>query len=101
MKCVKRGVSTMFQRLLVPLDGTVESERAIAFASGLARALGSEIRLLEVLPSPPDTVATKGAFVYLQRIAGELASVCPRIDTQVRTGSIADGVLSCVELISA
>jgi nucleotide-binding universal stress UspA family protein len=97
MKCVK----AMFRRLLVPLDGTLESERAVAFASGLARPLGSAISLLEVLPTPPEAVATKSAFVYLQHIARQLASVSPRIDTQVRTGSTADGVLSCVELISA
>jgi nucleotide-binding universal stress UspA family protein len=39
--------------------------------------------------------------VYLQRVGRELASASPRIDMQVRTGSTADGVLSCVELLSA
>src|SRR4051794_37457015 len=91
----------MFRRVLVPLDGTLESERAVAFASGLARSLRSAITLLDVLPAPPDGTATKTAFLYLERIVRGLALVNPRIDTQVRTGSTADGVLSCIELISA
>jgi nucleotide-binding universal stress UspA family protein len=88
-------VNVMVRRLLVPLDGAMESERAVAFASGLARCFRSELGLLEVLPAPPYAHATKSAFLYLERIARGIALAGPRIDTQVRTGSTADGALLC------
>jgi nucleotide-binding universal stress UspA family protein len=59
----------MFRRLLVRLDGTPDSELAIPLASYIARSLRSEIRLVDVPPSPPEENATRRAFRYLDRIA--------------------------------
>lgn len=46
-----------FKRILVPLDGSLLSERALPVAEALAQAFGSEIILLRVLdiplPTPP------------------------------------------------
>jgi len=92
----------MFQKLLLPLDGTREAERAVPITRSVANALGAEVRLVDVLPSVNvnrDTI--KCAFAYLDRIARHLAQTGVRVGTQVRTGCIADGVLSAVELVSA
>ena len=42
----------MFARLLVPLDGSDLAERALAYAEYIGREVGSEIRLLRVVPRP-------------------------------------------------
>jgi nucleotide-binding universal stress UspA family protein len=44
-----KGDHTMFQRILVPLDGSSRSERAIAVAARLARASGGAIILVRVV----------------------------------------------------
>ena len=44
---------TEFKRILVPLDGSSLSERALPEATALAQNLGSEIVLLRVLDIPP------------------------------------------------
>ena len=48
----------MFQRILVPLDGSVRAERAIPLAAQLARYAGGVILLLHVVTHPLDTVAS-------------------------------------------
>jgi nucleotide-binding universal stress UspA family protein len=47
------------QRILVPLDGSALSERALPLATALAQKFGSEIILLRVLDVPPPTLATR------------------------------------------
>lgn len=91
----------MFQRVLLPLDGSHTAEGAIPIAACIARSLRSEIRLVDVLPSGGDADATKCAFMYLNRMARQNALTGLCVGTQVRTGSIADGVLSAAELLSA
>ena len=46
------GSRTMFQRMLVPLDGSKRAERAIPVAARLAQASGGSIALLRVVTSP-------------------------------------------------
>jgi nucleotide-binding universal stress UspA family protein len=47
------------QRILVPLDGSALSERALPLAATLAEKFGSEVTLLRVLDVPPPTLATR------------------------------------------
>jgi nucleotide-binding universal stress UspA family protein len=91
----------IFRSLFVPLDGTPEAERGVMVASWLARSVESDITLVHVLPAAPEPLASKSAFLYLARIAHQLPLSGARVGMQVRTGSIADGVLSGVELASA
>lgn len=42
----------MYQRILVPLDGSKQAERAIPVASRLARVFGGSLVLLRVVPPP-------------------------------------------------
>lgn len=42
----------MFRRILVTTDGSAASETAFPYVAGLARALGSHVVLLHVIPEP-------------------------------------------------
>ena len=42
----------MFKKILLPLDGSAMSERAVDAAEEMARGSGGEILLLKVVPSP-------------------------------------------------
>jgi len=44
----------MFQRILVPLDGSARAERALSVAARTARASGGSIVLLRVVGLPAD-----------------------------------------------
>ncbi len=44
----------MFQRILVPLDGSARAERALPVAARLTRASGGSIVLLRAVTSPID-----------------------------------------------
>jgi nucleotide-binding universal stress UspA family protein len=97
----------MFERILVPLDGTKRSEKAIPVAARIARASKGTIVLVEVILPPvefgtytPDrTVALKpGAFVertetaasYLRGItmlyASDLAGI--DVETEILAGAV-------------
>jgi nucleotide-binding universal stress UspA family protein len=45
----------MFQRILVPLDGSARAERALPMAAKVARASGGSILLLQVVASPGES----------------------------------------------
>jgi nucleotide-binding universal stress UspA family protein len=53
----------MFQRILVPLDGSDGAERAIPVAARIARASGGSIVFIRVVP-PPAEVGTFGAGLH-------------------------------------
>ena len=44
----------MFQRIVVPLDGSARAERAVPVAARLARGAGGQVLLLEVVNTPTD-----------------------------------------------
>ncbi len=60
----------MFQRILVPLDGSKHAEKAIAVASRLARASGASIVFLRVVLPPADF----GKYAKQHSIAWEKAA---------------------------
>jgi nucleotide-binding universal stress UspA family protein len=74
----------MFNRILVPLDGSTLAERAIPHAEMFARIFGSSIILLQVLdptsyyenPNPVDPLSWQirkaGADMYMSGVAGRL-----------------------------
>lgn len=104
----------MFQRILVPLDGSARAEQAVPVAARIARASGGSITLLRVVTHPIDAVAylmqppettekahseshTK-AIDYLTRLAhsDELAGVATAVEV---TDSIpAQMILSAARL---
>jgi len=44
----------MFQRIVVPLDGSARAERAVPVAARLALRTGGQMLLLEVVSTPTD-----------------------------------------------
>jgi nucleotide-binding universal stress UspA family protein len=77
----------MFQKLLVPLDGTAESAVALPLARAVADATGAQMRLLRVThprgKSAQDADAAE-ATDYLARIGTELSRKDLPVDTAVR-----------------
>jgi hypothetical protein len=77
----QNGVTIMFNRILVPLDGSMLAERAIPHAEQFARIFGSSIILLQVLdptsyhenPNPVDPLSWQirkaEADMYMNGIA--------------------------------
>jgi len=59
----------MFDRILVPLDGSEHAERISGWVMGLAKSIGAEVELLAVVNPTQLTVPGAGA----RRSAGELA----------------------------
>ncbi|HLZ28117.1 MAG TPA: universal stress protein [Chloroflexota bacterium] len=86
----------MFSKILVPLDGTAESNIALPPARALARATGAPITLLRVVPRPY-TLAERTAFdetaQALNRVAAELASGGVEVEALVQGGDVVDEIL--------
>src|SRR5688572_21145980 len=68
-------ISTMYKKILVPLDGSGLAEMALPHAVEIARGTGSEVLLLRVVVSPlrdiPPADTTADAHVTAWRSAQE------------------------------
>jgi nucleotide-binding universal stress UspA family protein len=99
--------------VLVPVDGSALSERAIAVAERLAVPAGERIVLLHVVPpvNPARLVriseaaayrALEGSFAqawqYLARLQAPLARRGRTVRTAVRSGQAAEQILACARL---
>jgi nucleotide-binding universal stress UspA family protein len=82
--------SDMFRRIIVPLDGSVESNSALPVARTLARGTGSSVTLLRVRSRGESTQDLTAA---LERIARELASSEVQVRAVVRDGQPAHEIL--------
>jgi nucleotide-binding universal stress UspA family protein len=78
--------------ILVPLDGSAESNAALPLAHTLAKATDSSIKLLRVLPTR-DQEGTRWAAANLQHIATELAGSGIDVSTEVLHGHAAEEIL--------
>lgn len=103
----------MFQRILVPLDGSSRAEQALPVAARIARATGASIVLLQVIPLPNEFVAyvtlepipmpltTNTALhkvgTYLQQVAESKSLSGISMTYQVMVGSAAATILSIVD----
>lgn len=103
----------MFQRILVPLDGSARAERALPLAERLARASEGSIVLFRVLSYPPELlsymtfepIATSPllnielakAREYLDRIAQfhELRGIA--VETEAVVADIAPAILTAID----
>lgn len=101
----------MFQRILVPLDGSTSAERAIAVAARLAQAAGGVVSLLRVVhphwepDAPlgglvglaPDDAEAADAADYLAQVRqrDELADVAS--SAAIAVGSVASAILKAAE----
>ena len=106
----------MFERILVPLDGSSIAERAIPAAARIARAFGGSVILLSVVASPitpgkfsvpeeyPKTSTEEerdSATTYLRGIAqsDKLAGIAAEVQTLV--GATAPTILSATQSLHA
>jgi len=105
----------MYERMLVPLDGSVSAEAILPFAEQVAGPLDAEMVLFRVLepPSPielvasagvvsPDTFTLRGmeAKRYLSEIERRLAKQGLRVRTRVTFGSPAEEILAAAQSTS-
>jgi nucleotide-binding universal stress UspA family protein len=77
----------MFEKLLVPLDGSAQAAVALPLARALAQQTGAAVRLLRVVPPPGSGATAQGATDAknnLSEIAAELTDAGVRVDTGVR-----------------
>ncbi len=105
----------LFQHILVPLDGSPKSERAIPTAIKLARNLNSHITLLRVveipepsIENPPEPMrawieeATRQAIAeaegYLEGLASWFRANNVAVDTQVRVMKPDQDILEVMDL---
>src|SRR5207248_10851864 len=85
--------SPMFKTILVPLDGSAESNAALPAARTIARAFSAPVKLLRVL-APEDRNEASDATHNLQRIADELANSGIHVDAVIRYGDAAEEILN-------
>ena len=97
----------MYEKILVPLDGSVLAERAIRHAQEIARGTRSEILLMQAVNFPvpvvPEAVlmpdakwlaeAKKEAAQYLEGIAASLREAGMRVRTLLDERPPADAIL--------
>jgi nucleotide-binding universal stress UspA family protein len=100
----------MFERILVPLDGSALAEGTIGHALRMATAFGSEVHLLSVIEArpPPDTLDSSEwrmvcaeARGYLGRIAERFVEKRLSVATHLLEGKASERVGDCAWEIGA
>ena len=86
----------MYSRILVPLDGTAESNAALPAARTMAKATGASVFLLRVVESSDANTSPDDATDKLKRVAAELAGNGVQVESAVRTGQAADEIVQQV-----
>ena len=85
----------MYKHLLVPTDGSKLSDKAVAQAIALAKALGAEITFLHATPGMARPMYTDGMGAgmissreYSQRAKADSAKVLDRVSAKAKTAGI-------------
>lgn len=84
------------RRVVVPLDGSANAERALPLALTLAATLACPIHLTTVIEEAAAKTARRRADGYLERHAEQLASRGVQATTERRSGSAAEELLAAV-----
>jgi len=89
---IERRSIIMFERILVPLDGSPRAEQALPVAARLARASGGAVMLIQVVSPPIDY---SGGFAQAplfteQVIESELAEATGYLETVVHSATLAE-----------
>ncbi|MCX7938324.1 MAG: universal stress protein [Thermoflexales bacterium] len=106
----------MFKRILIPLDGSQFAEKALPYAIGLARCMGSAITLLRVAVHPSNYVYVNDPEAlaslyesdrahcedYLKQVAARVASeVSTEVSIAVLDGVVADSIVDYAQDVGA
>jgi len=97
----------MFERILVPLDGSPEAAHAIPLVARLSRLLGGSVIILQALDTvtevtkyaagslAPYTITsdTEGAQAYLDGVATIIAGEDVSVETETRTGNVGETIV--------
>jgi len=89
----------MYQKILVPIDGSETAERALREAIQLARSLSSRIRVIHVINSTP--WITQGAAGVMEELLSQLRSTGESIVHEAKTAVRAAGLEVDDRLIEA
>jgi nucleotide-binding universal stress UspA family protein len=85
----------MFQRILVPVDGTTGSETVIPYAIAMAKALDAEVIVCHVVTVPSGTNASnarKLAAQYVDDVSRRFRDEGIAVKTRVRSGEPSIGI---------
>jgi nucleotide-binding universal stress UspA family protein len=89
-KMVERR-TTMYTRVLVPLDGSTRAERSIPVAARIARATGGTVVLVQVVTVPFTYSPYLGSAIYAdEAIEADLNAVERYLDTLAHSESLED-----------
>lgn len=85
----------MYETIIVPLDGSELAEETLLCAQGIASRFKSEIDLVTVVEPPGEQERVLG--VYLEKIAGELASKGVKARSELLYGNAAEEIVNRAE----
>ncbi|MBI2831229.1 MAG: universal stress protein [Chloroflexi bacterium] len=85
-----------FQKILIPLDGSALAERALPYASAIARAKNCEVILFSVGAASPD-LTEKPMRAYLWDRAKEMSVPGASVKTEVVFGNAAEEIIKFAE----
>ncbi|MDM7998959.1 MAG: universal stress protein [Dehalococcoidia bacterium] len=85
----------MYERILVPLDGSGRAEHALPYAEWLARRLNSMVTLMTACPQNDPVV--RPLTVYLEKKAEEMEKAGAKVDYVCVIGDIAEEILELSE----
>jgi len=85
----------MYERILIPLDGSELAELALPYAGLIAAKLKSEVVLLTVCPS--GVCLERPLTAYLEKKADELMSMGAKASSMVVEGDAAEEILNLAE----
>ncbi len=86
----------MYNRILIPLDGSELSERALPLAADIARRTGASLTLASVIDAEADA-AQSASEKYLIDVAGRLEGAGLEISTVTLTGDPAEEIVGHAE----
>ena len=84
----------MYQKFLVPLDGSKQAESVLRFASKLARVNNAGITLLHVVEYPFEMYSSWGSYTFLspsqpdEKLRTEKDNLCKEAEAYSRNGRI-------------
>lgn len=93
----------MYSKVLLTLDGSDVAEIAIPHAETIARELGIDLTLLQVIPYPEVVDAAdeqqleEEARAYLENVAERLQQNGVNVEVKVRWGKIRKKISECVQ----
>lgn len=90
----------MFEKILLPLDGSDLAKQALPYVAVLAKAFGSEVILISIY-EPEETEADKTCQLYLdneiEALKKLIGTAAIKISSVVRCGGAADEILKCAD----